>query len=78
MIDALLTVKDIKNFILKSIGKYPIDEKFIMRYFGLNLYTLQLYYKRGLPYKEINKKKQFDFVEVENWLKEHHAISWKI
>ena len=72
MKQALLTEKDIKNFIDESInGKRALNTEDLMSYFGVTRPVIWEYVNRGMPYILKGKKKYYIIAKVKKWIREN-------
>ena len=69
MNEALLTVKDVEKFILKSMKRDRIlDRTDLLSYLGICDQTLKKFIDMGMPWFKNKGRKKFILTDVQEWL----------
>ena len=69
MKQALLTVEDVKTFIIDALKRDQIfTRKELAEHLNITLYSLDKYIQEGLPWFGKRTRKQFVLSDVQKWL----------
>ena len=74
MIKALLTVEDVKSFIIEAIysDTQIVDRKYLNDR-GISNYYINKYINSGMPYMGKRKNAKFDYIKIKKWLSEYYV-----
>lgn len=73
MTNALLTIQDVKNFIIDAMMRDQImTRKELMAYFDWNQPHYKEHLKKGMPWFGKRTRKQFVLSDVKKWLIENN------
>lgn len=75
MNSALLTIQDVKNFILEAMQRDQIlTRKELMAYFNWNQYNYEENIAKGMPWFGKRTRKQFVLTDVKKWLIDNNML----
>ena len=74
MIKALLTIEDVRSFIIEAIyfDTKIVDRKYLNAK-GISNYYINKYINSGMPYIGKRKRPKFDYNKIKKWLDDYYV-----